>query len=310
MRHRSTKEDWKALLKKPADLVVAAGGDGTVRRVALAAAEHGLPFAVDPDRHGQQHREDDRPAGRCGRTDRELVGVAARAASLRPRRGRCALGRGPLRRRRRRRADRRPDRPRGRSRRRCEAARPRDGPRAAPPVRARERGADAPLADQGGRKGPVRRVLRGRGAEHPLRRPEPAARAPRLPGRRAARRRPAREGRPPAAARLPREAHAPRERATAGAALRARARDRDRRAGGRALAPRRQDLAQGKARRREGQGESELPCPAPRPSSPRRAPSASSRTQPPGSEARGRTLAAMQATRSAAWAWPGSRSGS
>ena len=40
--------DWKAFLKKPADLVVAAGGDGTVRRVALAAAEHGLPFAVIP----------------------------------------------------------------------------------------------------------------------------------------------------------------------------------------------------------------------------------------------------------------------
>ena len=48
VRHRSTKEDWKGLLKKPADLVVAAGGDGTVRRVALAAAEHGLPFAVIP----------------------------------------------------------------------------------------------------------------------------------------------------------------------------------------------------------------------------------------------------------------------
>ena len=48
VHHRSTKEDWKGLLKKPADLVVAAGGDGTVRRVALAAAEHGLPFAVIP----------------------------------------------------------------------------------------------------------------------------------------------------------------------------------------------------------------------------------------------------------------------
>jgi len=48
VRHRSTKDDWKAFLKKPADLVVAAGGDGTVRRVALAAAEHGVPFAVIP----------------------------------------------------------------------------------------------------------------------------------------------------------------------------------------------------------------------------------------------------------------------
>src|SRR5688572_25464205 len=48
VRHGSTKQDWKPLLKLPADLVVAAGGDGTVRRVALAAAEHGLPFAVIP----------------------------------------------------------------------------------------------------------------------------------------------------------------------------------------------------------------------------------------------------------------------
>ena len=48
VRHRSTKQDWEALVKKPADLVVAAGGDGTVRRVALAAAEHGHPFAVIP----------------------------------------------------------------------------------------------------------------------------------------------------------------------------------------------------------------------------------------------------------------------
>jgi diacylglycerol kinase (ATP) len=48
LRHRSTKEDWKQLLTKPADLVVAAGGDGTVRRVALAAAEHGMPFAAIP----------------------------------------------------------------------------------------------------------------------------------------------------------------------------------------------------------------------------------------------------------------------
>lgn len=48
LRQRSTKKDWKPLLKEPADLVVAAGGDGTVRRVALAAAEHGLPFAAIP----------------------------------------------------------------------------------------------------------------------------------------------------------------------------------------------------------------------------------------------------------------------
>ena len=48
LRQGSTKKDWKPLLKEPADLVVAAGGDGTVRRVALEAAERGLPFAAIP----------------------------------------------------------------------------------------------------------------------------------------------------------------------------------------------------------------------------------------------------------------------
>lgn len=46
--HQSVKKDWEELLEKPADLVVAAGGDGTVRKVALAAAERGLPFAAIP----------------------------------------------------------------------------------------------------------------------------------------------------------------------------------------------------------------------------------------------------------------------
>jgi diacylglycerol kinase (ATP) len=48
VRHRSSKEDWEALLQDPGDLVVAAGGDGTVRKVALAAADHGLRFAILP----------------------------------------------------------------------------------------------------------------------------------------------------------------------------------------------------------------------------------------------------------------------
>lgn len=43
---RSNMQDWESLLEKPTDLVVAAGGDGTVRSVALAAARHGLPFAA------------------------------------------------------------------------------------------------------------------------------------------------------------------------------------------------------------------------------------------------------------------------
>jgi diacylglycerol kinase (ATP) len=48
LRYRSTKQDWKELLRKPADLVVAAGGDGTVRRVALEAAARCLPFSAIP----------------------------------------------------------------------------------------------------------------------------------------------------------------------------------------------------------------------------------------------------------------------
>jgi diacylglycerol kinase (ATP) len=48
VRHRSSKDDWKALLQDPGDLVVAAGGDGTVRKVALAAADRDVPFAALP----------------------------------------------------------------------------------------------------------------------------------------------------------------------------------------------------------------------------------------------------------------------
>lgn len=46
--HRSSKDNWKKLLQDPGDLLVAAGGDGTVRKVALAAADAGLPFAALP----------------------------------------------------------------------------------------------------------------------------------------------------------------------------------------------------------------------------------------------------------------------
>ena len=48
VRLASVKDDWKAELAKPADFVAAAGGDGTVRRVALEAAARGLPFAAIP----------------------------------------------------------------------------------------------------------------------------------------------------------------------------------------------------------------------------------------------------------------------
>ena len=48
VRHRSSKGDWQRLLQDPGDLVVAAGGDGTVRKVALAAADRDLQFAALP----------------------------------------------------------------------------------------------------------------------------------------------------------------------------------------------------------------------------------------------------------------------
>lgn len=44
----STDAAWESALQQPADLVVAAGGDGTARRVALALAGSGTPFAVLP----------------------------------------------------------------------------------------------------------------------------------------------------------------------------------------------------------------------------------------------------------------------
>lgn len=49
VRYRSAKEDgWKKALKQPADLVVVAGGDGTVARVARRMAGHGVPMALLP----------------------------------------------------------------------------------------------------------------------------------------------------------------------------------------------------------------------------------------------------------------------
>ena len=42
------RTNWKKLLQDPGDLLVAAGGDGTVRKVAIAAADAGVPFAALP----------------------------------------------------------------------------------------------------------------------------------------------------------------------------------------------------------------------------------------------------------------------
>ena len=48
VRPRSREDGWEQSLQDPTDLVVAAGGDGTVGKVALAAADHGLPFEAIP----------------------------------------------------------------------------------------------------------------------------------------------------------------------------------------------------------------------------------------------------------------------
>jgi diacylglycerol kinase (ATP) len=49
VRYRSSKEDdWKRSLKKPADLIVVAGGDGTVGKVARRMVGRGVPMAVLP----------------------------------------------------------------------------------------------------------------------------------------------------------------------------------------------------------------------------------------------------------------------
>ena len=49
VRYRSTKEDgWKRALKKKADLIAVAGGDGTVGKVARRLVGRGMPIGVLP----------------------------------------------------------------------------------------------------------------------------------------------------------------------------------------------------------------------------------------------------------------------
>lgn len=49
VRCETTKGDrLHAIVKEPADIVIAAGGDGTVRRVVLAFAETGMPLSILP----------------------------------------------------------------------------------------------------------------------------------------------------------------------------------------------------------------------------------------------------------------------
>ena len=47
--YQSTNErDWKKAFKKPVDLVVAAGGDGTVHKTAWQILGSGIPLAILP----------------------------------------------------------------------------------------------------------------------------------------------------------------------------------------------------------------------------------------------------------------------
>ena len=48
VRYRSTKKSWKKAIELPADLFIAAGGDGTVAEVIHAAAGTGVPVAPLP----------------------------------------------------------------------------------------------------------------------------------------------------------------------------------------------------------------------------------------------------------------------
>lgn len=48
VRYGSTKKDWKKVLSRPADLAVAAGGDGTAAKVLKAASGSGMPVALLP----------------------------------------------------------------------------------------------------------------------------------------------------------------------------------------------------------------------------------------------------------------------
>jgi len=214
VRERSTDEDWEELLPDPGDLLVAAGGDGTVRKVALAASEHRVPFAVLPIETANNvaktlgswaTRRHWSSGGRQG-------GPRNPSTSARwPRRGQGAL-RGI----RRWRSVCGTRRPRGGDRRRRHTSGARDGPGPSAAGRYRPRHGGASLEDRGRRLGSLGRVSRGGAHEHPVCRSERAAGTSGGSVRWADRHRSHRRRRSWSAPRLPRRASSPGEWTLAG----------------------------------------------------------------------------------------------
>lgn len=87
--YQSAKEDgWEAALQKPAELIVAAGGDGTIRKVALALRNGAAPIAILPIGTANNIAS----SIPIARTPRELI---AQWPHWRPRRFLLGVARGP-----------------------------------------------------------------------------------------------------------------------------------------------------------------------------------------------------------------------
>ena len=52
--HSINERGWKKAFKKPVDLVIAAGGDGTVHKTAWQILDSGIPLAILPLGTGEQ----------------------------------------------------------------------------------------------------------------------------------------------------------------------------------------------------------------------------------------------------------------
>ena len=62
VRYQSSKGDWRKAVDEAADLIVAAGGDGTVAKVFRRVCGRDMPVAVLADWHGEQPGAVARPA--------------------------------------------------------------------------------------------------------------------------------------------------------------------------------------------------------------------------------------------------------